>query len=195
VRRRRRAKNPGHTGAEPYNYFLTVIFPDRELRILPYNRVVKDVGGQTLESMLERASETFDATPRDKAVNPDRPHCFGMYGDGRWHRLTATEGSFDPGDPTGSIDAAILDANFIKPILGITNPTVDERIDFVGGIRGTEELVKRVDSGEYALAFALHATTIEQLLRVADAGAVMPPKSTWFEPKLRSGMVVNLLYE
>jgi uncharacterized protein (DUF1015 family) len=194
VCRRRRAKNPGHTGAEPYNFFLTVIFPDSELRILPYNRVIKDVGGQTLELMLERASESFDATARDKAVNPDRPHCFGLYANGRWYRLTATEGSFDPDDPTGSIDAAILDANFIKPILGVTNPIVDDRVDFVGGIRGTEELVRRVDSGEYTLAFALHATTIEQLLCVADAGAVMPPKSTWFEPKLRSGMVVNLLY-
>jgi uncharacterized protein (DUF1015 family) len=193
VCRRAREKDPGHTGDEPYNFFLTVAFPDRELTILPYNRVVKGLGGLTLEQVLGRVSDKFQVTPRDGEVSPSRPHCFGMYGGGRWHRLTAKEGSFDPADPTGSIDAAILGANLIAPILGIARPTVDERVDFVGGIRGTGELVRRVDSGAYDLAFSLHATTIEQLLRVADAGEVMPPKSTWFEPKLRSGMVVNLL--
>jgi uncharacterized protein (DUF1015 family) len=195
VCRRHRARNPGHTGAEPYNFFLTVIFPDRELRILPYNRVIRDMGDLTLEHLLKRASASFDVTSRDRAVSPDRPHCFGLYGAGRWYRLTAKPGSFDPDDPTRSVDAAILDANLIEPILGIANPTLDERVDFVGGIRATAELERRVDAGECALAFALHATTIDQLLRVADAGAVMPPKSTWFEPKLRSGLVVNLLYE
>jgi uncharacterized protein (DUF1015 family) len=195
VCRRAREKDPGHTGDEPYHFFLTVAFPDRELTILPYNRVVKGLGGLTLEQVLEEASGRFHVTARDGDVKPSRPHCFGMYGGGRWHRLTAKEGSFDPGDPTGSIDAAILGANLIAPILGIARPGVDERVDFVGGIRGTGELVRLVDSGEYDLAFSLYATTVDQLLCVADASEVMPPKSTWFEPKLRSGMIVNLLTE
>ncbi len=193
VCRRYREKNPGHTGDEPFNYFLTVAFPDRELNILAYNRVVKDLNGMTPGQLLERASEAFDVEPSDSEVVPDRPHQFGVYSDRRWHRLIAKPGSFDQNSPTRSIDASILGENFIAPILGISDPKTDKRIDFVGGIRGTGELVKLVDSGEYKLAFSLYPTSIQQLLNVADAGEVMPPKSTWFEPKLRSGMVVSLL--
>ncbi|MBD3170294.1 MAG: DUF1015 family protein [candidate division Zixibacteria bacterium] len=195
VARRRREANPDHTGDEIYNYFLNVIFPDEELRILPYNRVVKDTGGMSVDELIEKASDKFETVPHDGAVNPEKPHEFGMYCGGKWYLMKSKEGSFDPEDPTNSIDAAILGNNFISPILGIDDPKTDKRIDFVGGIRGTRELEKLVDSGEYKLAFSLHATTIEQLLKVADAGQVMPPKSTWFEPKLRSGMVVNLLNE
>jgi uncharacterized protein (DUF1015 family) len=193
VCRRMRERNPDHTGEEIYNYFLHVTFPDKELNILPYNRVVRDMNNLKLDQLLEKASERFDVTPADKEISPVSPHIFGLYAEGKWFRMKSKEGSFDPDDPTGSIDAAVLADNLIAPILGITNPKTDDRIDFVGGIRGNRELVKLVDSGEYKLAFSLHATTIEQLLKVADAGEVMPPKSTWFEPKLRSGMVVNLL--
>lgn len=195
VRRRLREKNSGHTGDEAYNFFLNVMFADRELRILPYNRVVRDLGGRTLDGLLERAAEKFDVAPSGETVTPGEPHRFGLYCGGRWFELTARDGSFDPGGPTGSIDAAIIGANLLGPVLGISDPTTDKRIAFVGGIRGTEELVRLVDAGEFEIAFSLHATSIEQLLTVADAGGVMPPKSTWFEPKLRSGMIVNLLTE
>ena len=195
VCRRLREKNPDHTGEEPYNFFLNVMFPDRELRILPYNRAVRDLNGLTLDELLERAAEKFDVSPGGAMVTPDVPHTFGLYCEGKWHTLTARDGSFDPDDPTGSIDAAILGANLLAPLLGIDDPKTDERVTCVGGIRGAGELVRLVDSGEFNIAFSLHATSVEQLLRVADAGDVMPPKSTWFEPKLRSGMVVNLLTE
>ncbi len=195
VCRRLRDKNPAHTGEEPYNFFLNVMFPDRELRILPYNRVVGDLNGHTLDDLLERAAEGFDVSPADAMVTPDETHTLGLYCEGKSYTLTARDGSFDPADPTGSIDAAILGANLLAPFLGIDDPKTDERITCVGGIRGTKELVRLVDSGGFRIAFSLHATSIEQLLRVADAGDVMPPKSTWFEPKLRSGMIVNLLTE
>jgi len=170
-----------------------VIFPDAELHILPYNRVVSDMNGLTVEQMLNKASEFFDIEPHEGEINPEELHTFGMYCEGQWYKLTAKEDTFNPNDPTGSIDAAILGKNFIDPILGITDPKTDKRINFVGGIRGTKELVKLVDSGEYKIAFSLYPTSIRQLLNVADAGQVMPPKSTWFEPKLRSGMIVNVL--
>jgi len=195
VCRRLRQKNAAHTGAEPYNFFLNVLFPDAELRILPYNRVVRDLNGLTLDELIGRAAKTFGVASADGVVTPGGPHRFGLYCEGKWAELTARSGSFDPSDPTGSIDAAILGANLLAPVLGIDDPTTDERIAFVGGIRGADELVRLVDSGEFKIAFSLHATSIEQLLRVADAGDVMPPKSTWFEPKLRSGMVVNVLTE
>jgi uncharacterized protein (DUF1015 family) len=193
VCRRYRERNPNHTGKEGYNYFLAVSFPDDELRILPYNRVVKDLNGMSLDEVFRLAERKFDVMIHGGELSPDKPHHFGIYADGKWYELVAKPGSFDPNDPTGSIDAAILGENFIGPILGITNPKTDKRIDFVGGIRGTKELVKLVDSGDYKIAFSLYPTSIEQLLNVADAGEVMPPKSTWFEPKLRSGLVVNLL--
>ncbi len=195
IRRRSIEANANHTGDEPYNFFLDVIFPDKELNILAYNRVVKDLGDMTVEQILEKAADKFEIAPHEGDVDPAEPHTFGMYADGKWYQLKSKAGSFDESSPTGSIDAAVLGANFIAPIMGIENPKTDKRIDFVGGIRGTKELVKLVDSGDYKMAFSLYPTSIKQLLDVADAGEVMPPKSTWFEPKLRSGMVVNLLSE
>lgn len=186
-------KSPNHTGDEIYNYFLDVLFADKELRILPYNRVVKNLKGLTPDQFFDKAREAFDVSPADDSAEPDKPHRFRMYCGGKWYSLIAKDGSFDPSHPTKSIDASILADNLLAPVLGITDPKTDKRIDFVGGIRGVEELVRLVDSGEYEAAFALYPTSIQQLLSVADAGEVMPPKSTWFEPKLRSGMVVNLL--
>ena len=193
VCRRKKEQNPHHTGEEDYNYFLNVIFSDSELSILPYNRVIRDMNGLTISEILEKTAHNFEISSMDGAVNPEELHTFGMYAEGNWFLLKAREDSFDPNDPTESIDAAILGDNFIAPILGITDPKTDKRINFVGGIRGTKELIRLVNSGEYKLAFSLFPTSIKQLLDVADAGEVMPPKSTWFEPKLRSGMIVNML--
>ena len=193
VCRRKKEQNPHHTGEEDYNYFLNVIFSDSELSILPYNRVIREMNGLTISEILEKTAHNFEISSMDGAVNPEELHTFGMYVEGNWFLLKAREGSFDPNDPTGSIDAAILGDNFIAPILGITDPKTNKRINFVGGIRGTKELIRLVNSGEYKLAFSLFPTSIKQLLDVADAGEVMPPKSTWFEPKLRSGMIVNML--
>ena len=195
VCRRWREKHPGGAGDKIFAYFLNVLFPDNELRILPYNRVIRDLNGLSVDEILKRAQERFTVAPADGAVEPDQAHRFGLYAAGRWWRLDAKPGSFDPAHPTRSIDASILAENLVAPILGITDPRIDKRIEFVGGIRGVGELVKLVDSGEFKIAFSLHPTSIEQLLKVADAGTVMPPKSTWFEPKLRDGLVVNLLSE
>ncbi len=195
VRRRMREQNPAHSGQEIYNFFLNVMFPDEELRILPYNRVVKDLNGLTPEQLIARAEETFTVAAQDGPVTPGKNHNVGMYVDGKWYLLTMKSGTFDPGDPVQSIDSAILTKNFLDPVLGIRDLRTDDRIDFVGGIRGVAELVKLVNSNEYKIAFSMYPVTIGQLLDVADAGQVMPPKSTWFEPKLRSGMVVNLLKE
>ncbi len=191
--RKMRAQNKNHTGKEPYNFFLNVIFPDSELAIMPYNRVIKDLNGMTLPQFLEKIKDKFTVAPQSSEVNPQKAHTFGFYCEGKWYLLGAREGTFDPKHPTKSIDASILADNLIGPVLGITNPRTDKRIDFVGGIRGTKELVKLVDSSEFKAAFSLYPTSIEQLLNVADRGEVMPPKSTWFEPKLRDGMVVNIL--
>jgi uncharacterized protein (DUF1015 family) len=193
VCRRYRENNPNYTGNEPYNYFLNVTFPHDELTILPYNRVVKDLNNMSLDEVFKEAEKNFEVRVHKDEFSPDKPHHFGVYAQHKWYEMISRDGSFKPNDPVGSIDAAILGDNFIAPILGITNPKTDKRIDFVGGIRGTQELVRLVDSDEYRMAFSVYPTTIEQLLKVADAGEVMPPKSTWFEPKLRSGMVVNLL--
>ena len=195
VCRRLTAKNLDCTDDAIHNHFLNVLFSEHELDILPYNRVVRDLNGLSLDEILEQAKTHFSVETADSAINPENPHEFGIYCDGKWYLLKSKIGSFDENDPVGSIDAAILGKNFIEPILGISDPKTDKRINFVGGIRGTEELVKLVDSGEYKIAFSLFATSISQLLNVADAGEVMPPKSTWFEPKLRSGMIVNLLDE
>jgi len=192
IRALRREANPNHTGNEPYNYFLSVIFPDDQMMILDYNRVVKDLNGLDEAAVLDRVREAFDVVPADDA-KPQRARCFGMYLGGRWYRLTAKEGSFPAADPVRSLDVAILQDNLLAPVLGIGDPRSDERIDFVGGIRGMAELERLVDSGAGAVAFAVHPTSIDQLFRVADAGTVMPPKSTWFEPKLRSGLIVRPL--
>ena len=187
---RRKKAGAAHTGLEEYNFFLTVIFPHDQMYIMDYNRVVKDLAGLSKEAFVERISEKFDLSPGgDK--KPDAPLSFGMYLDGEWHSLVAKEGSFDPKDPVGSLDVSILQNNLLEPILGIENPRTDKRIDFVGGIRGMEELERRVDSGECAAAFSMFPTRIDQLMAIADAGMIMPPKSTWFEPKLRSGLVIH----
>ncbi|RME26625.1 MAG: DUF1015 domain-containing protein [Candidatus Zixiibacteriota bacterium] len=195
VRRRLREQNPNHTGRESYNFFLTVMFDERELQILPYNRVVTDLGELSTEEFLARVREKFDVATRAGDVAPDRPHHFGMYLDGQWYELTAKAELLDEAHAVRSIDSSILSELLLGPILGITDLRRDKRIDFVGGIRGTAELVRLVSSGRYRVAFSLYPTTVRQLMQVADAGEVMPPKSTWFEPKLRSGMVINLLEE
>lgn len=193
--RRLKQKNAKHTGKESHCFFLNGLFPSDELYIMPYNRVVKDLNGLSEADFLERVSQNFSVSESPKEVEPKYLHTFGMYLNSNWYSLIAKPGSFDESHPTESIDAAILGSNLIAPILGIENPRTDKRIDFVGGIRGTAELARLVDSKKFAVAFSLCATTIEQLLTVADAGQVMPPKSTWFEPKLRSGLLVHRLTE
>jgi uncharacterized protein (DUF1015 family) len=192
IRALRRDANPDHKGDEAYNYFLTVIFPDDQMMILDYNRVVRDLQGLDPDGFVAAISERFEIEPTDDG-RPTRRRCFGMYFGGRWHRLTAKDGTFPADDPVRSLDVAILQDNLLAPVLGVGDPRSDERIDFVGGIRGLTELEKKVDSGDWAVAFALHPTSIDQLFAVADAGLVMPPKSTWFEPKLRSGLIVRPL--
>ncbi|KQC11210.1 MAG: hypothetical protein APR54_11175 [Candidatus Cloacimonas sp. SDB] len=194
VGQRRRAENPTHTGEEEYNYFLAVIFPHDQLYIMDYNRVVKDLNGLSNDKFIEMVKEKFIIEKPDpkEPYKPSELHTFGMYFMGKWFKLTAIKNTFPQNDPVKSLDVSILQENLLKPILGIGDPRTDDRIDFVGGIRGLEELSKRVDAGE-AVAFSLFPTSIEQLMAIADAGEVMPPKSTWFEPKLRSGVIVHLL--
>lgn len=192
VGRERRRRNPHHTGREEYNYFLAGIFPHDQLRILAYNRVVRDLNGLSPEDFLEQTAARFEVEPAPGNATPASLHSFGTYLAGRWYRLTAREGTYPPSDPVKSLDVSILQENLLGPILGIKDPRQDKRIDFVGGIRGIAELSRRVDKAG-GVAFALFPTSIEQLLRVADRGLFMPPKSTWFEPKLRSGLVVHLL--
>ncbi len=192
VRTARRESNPAHTGDEAYNYFLSVIFPHDQMMILDYNRVVRDLAGMDRDAFIGAVGERFDVSATDSG-RPDRAKCFGMYLDGRWYRLTARAGTFPEDDPVRSLDVAILQDTLLAPVLGIGDPRSDERVDFVGGIRGLEELERLVDSGRWAVAFALHPTSIDQLFAVADAGLVMPPKSTWFEPKLRSGLIIRPL--
>jgi uncharacterized protein (DUF1015 family) len=187
----RRKKNPDHTGEEEYNFFLSVIFPDNQMKILDYNRVVMDLNGLGPDELLAAVSEKFSVEPTEDP-KPTVQKTFGMFLNGRWYRLSAKEGSFPADDPVNSLDVAILQSNLLSPVLGIGDPRTDERIDFVGGIRGLKELERRVAAGA-AVAFALFPTSIEQLMAIADAGEVMPPKSTWFEPKLRSGLIVRPL--
>ena len=190
VAKRRREANPNHTGLEEYNYILAVIFPKSQLRILPYNRVVQDLNGMTPERFLEAASRSFIVTRSGKA-SPLEAREFSMYLEGQWYTLVPREGTYEKDDPVESLDVSILQKNMLEPLLGITDPRTSERIDFIGGIRGTGELVRLVDSGRFAVAFSVYPTSLDQLLSVADSGRVMPPKSTWFEPKLRSGLVVH----
>jgi len=193
VRDLRKAANPYHSGAEEYNYFLTVIFPDRELNIMPYNRAVKDLNGHTLAEFMTLVSRTFEITPLHSSYAATERHKFGMYLSGRWYELAAREDSFAAADPVARLDVSILQNNLLSPVLGVRNPRTDQRIHFVGGIRGVEELERLVDSGCFEVAFSLFHTTIDELMELADAGMIMPPKSTWFEPKLRSGLFVHLL--
>jgi uncharacterized protein (DUF1015 family) len=188
----RKASNPNHTGEEAYNYFLSVIFPHNQMQILDYNRVVKDLNGLDKATFLAQVGEIFRLTLSDQPVKPGRNGEFGMYLDGQWYRLSLDAARI-PADPVARLDVSLLADNLIEPILGISDPRRDNRIDFVGGIRGLGGLVQRVDSGEMAVAFSLFPTSMEQLMAVADAGEVMPPKSTWFEPKLADGLVSHLL--
>ncbi|MDD5306674.1 MAG: DUF1015 family protein [Deltaproteobacteria bacterium] len=187
----RKAKNPHHTGEEGYNHFLAVIFPHDQMHIMDYNRVVKDLKGQSQGSFLNAVREKFEAE-KTESPRPGRATEFGMFLGGQWYRLRARPGSYDGQDPVRSLDVSILQENLLAPLLGIGDPRRDKRIDFVGGIRGTAELERRVNGG-WAVAFALHATSMDQLMAIADAGQIMPPKSTWFEPKLRSGLLVRPL--
>lgn len=191
VGRERKAKNPQHRGDEPYNYFMAVLFPHNQLQILDYNRVVKDLGGLSPEAFLSKVAEKF-RVEKASSGRPEKRHQFGMYLQGQWYRLEAIPGSFREDDPIGSLDVSILQENLLAPVLGITDPRTDKRIDFIGGIRGLSALEQRVAEG-WAVAFALYPTSLEQVMAVADAGLIMPPKSTWFEPKLRSGLLVRTL--
>lgn len=193
VRDIRAAANPSHNGTEEYNYFLTVIFPDRELNIMPYNRVVCDLNNHTLAEFMARVAENFEVTPVSSPVSPDARHRFGMYIAGKWYELSARRDSFNESDPVDRLDVSILQNNLLNPVLGIRNPRTDQRIHFVGGIRGLSELERLVASGGYAVAFSLCPTSIDELMSLADADKIMPPKSTWFEPKLRSGLFLHLL--
>jgi uncharacterized protein (DUF1015 family) len=187
-----RAANPAHRGDEEYNWFLAVLFPADQLRILPYNRVVRDLHGLTPAEVLQGLGDLGKLTPAASAA-PDRSGVFCVYLQGAWHRLELDPAGIDRSDPIASLDVSLLQDRVLAPMLGIGDPRTDKRIDFVGGIRGTAELERRVESGEMAIAFSLYPTTLEQLMAVSDAGQVMPPKSTWFEPKLRSGLFVHEL--
>jgi uncharacterized protein (DUF1015 family) len=177
-----------------YQYFLQVLFPHDEVNILPYNRVAKIPNDLSLKQLLHNAESKFKISLNTNGYfSPDSPHVFGVYAGGNWYRMELLKQTWSSNDPVGEIDAEILQKNFIDPLLGIQDPKTDDRIQFVGGIRGHKALEKQVDSGDFDIAFSIFATTIDQLMNVADLQKVMPPKSTWFEPKLRSGMVVHLL--
>lgn len=195
IRQQRQKANADHTGNEPYNFFLTVIFPHEQMQILDYNRLVEDLNGHTPEQLLEKIRTRFSVKKvRDaREAKPQQGHQFAMFLQGAWYQLTADSEFIDENDPVGRLDVSILQKHILSPLLNITDPRKDSRIDFVGGIRGLGELEKRVSGGGWAVAFALYPTSIEQLMSIADAGEVMPPKSTWFEPKLRSGLIVHLL--
>lgn len=188
-----RQGNKAHTDQEEYNTFQAVIFPHNMMYIMDYNRVVQDLYGLTPEQFLAAAGEKFSIDEQQGAFKPGQLHSFGMYLNGKWYQLVAKSGSFPANNPVAKLDVSILQNNLLNPILGIQNPRTDKRINFVGGIRGMQELERLVDSGKYAVAFSLFATSIEELMDIADAGEIMPPKSTWFEPKLRDAMVVHLV--
>ena len=187
-------QNPNHTGEEGYCYFLAVIFPDNQLKIIDYNRLVKDLNGLTPAQLLDALTENFEVKKCGAEIyHPDRLHNFAMYLDGAWYSLTAKQGTYDDNDPIGVLDVTILSNLVLDKLLGIKDLRTDKRIDFVGGIRGLGELQRRVDSGEMQVAFALYPVSMKQLIDIADSGNIMPPKTTWFEPKLRSGLVIHSL--
>ena len=187
--------NPAHTGDEEYNYFLAVAFPASHLNIIDYNRVVKDLNGLTPAELLDKLAEHFEVEDKgsDDPYRPASLHNFSLYLDGRWYSLTAKSGTYNDADPIGVLDVTISSDLILRDILGIHDLRSDKRIDFVGGIRGLDELKHRVDSGEMALALALYPVSMKQLMDIADSGNIMPPKTTWFEPKLRSGLVIHRL--
>ena len=193
VRELRREQNPSHSGQEEYNFFLTVIFPENQLNIMPYNRVVKDLNGHDTADFMAKIETLFQVSPSPVQVVPSQRHQLGMYLAGSWYRLQALNEIINETDTVSRLDVSILQDRLLSPILGIENPRTDQRIHFVGGIRGNDELVKLVDSGEYSVAFSLFPTSIRELIELADQDQIMPPKSTWFEPKLRSGLFVHLL--
>jgi uncharacterized protein (DUF1015 family) len=186
-------KNRMHRGDEEYNFFLAVLFPHNQLRIMDYNRVVKDLNGRTKSEFLEAIGKIAAVAPVSGQFRPSAKGEVGMYLDHQWYRCVIPKKFLDIADPVERLDVAILQREILAPVLGIDDPRTNKRIDFVGGIRGLGELDRRVDSGEMAVAFALYPTSIEELMAIADAGKIMPPKSTWFEPKLRDGMVVHFL--
>ncbi|NDL66924.1 DUF1015 domain-containing protein [Anaerotalea alkaliphila] len=193
VGQKRRLENPGYTGKEEFNYFLSVLFPDNQLKILDYNRVVKDLNGMDKGAFLEAVKGKFLVEKESgQAIRPVEKATFGMFLDGTWYLLRAKEGIARSENPVEALDVSILQNHLLAPVLGIQDPRTDERIDFVGGIRGLEELERRVRK-DMAVAFAMVPTGIDELMSIADAGALMPPKSTWFEPKLRSGLFIHLL--
>ena len=186
--------NPGHRGDEEYNYFMAVAFPASHLKIIDYNRVVRDLNGLTPAQFLDRLAENFIVEEKGKEIyHPNGLHNFALYLDGKWYSLTAKEGTYNDSDPIGVLDVTVSSDLILRDILNITDLRSDNRIDFVGGIRGLEELQRRVDSGEMAMALALYPVTMGQLITIADTGNIMPPKTTWFEPKLRSGLIIHKL--
>jgi uncharacterized protein (DUF1015 family) len=187
-------ENKHHKGDEEYNFFLAVHFPDKQLKILDYNRTVKDLNGMTPDEFLARLRESFVVEEKGSEIyRPEKLHNFSMYLEGKWYSLTALEGTYNDSDPIGVLDVTILTERILSPVLDIQDLRRSKRIDFVGGIRGLAELSKRVDSGEMKVAFALYPVSMKQLIDIADTGNIMPPKTTWFEPKLRSGLVIHLL--
>lgn len=189
---KRREENPGYTGEEEFNYFLSVLFPDDQLHIWPYNRYVHDLNGLTDEAFLSALEKCFDVSPVSGSCEPAEKHQTGMYLKGQWYRLDMKTGTFDDNDPVGRLDVSILQKNLLEPILGIEDPRTSPRIDFIGGIRGLSELERLVNENQ-GVAFAMYPTTLDDLMNIADSSKVMPPKSTWFEPKLRSGIFIHEL--
>ena len=194
VGQEKKQQNPHHTGKEEYNYFLAVIFPDEQLKIIDYNRVVKDLNGLSSTELLKKLEEAFVVEKKGAEIyTPNKLHNFSMYLDGTWYSLTAKPGTYNDTDPIGVLDVTILSNLVLDKILDIKDLRTSKRIDFVGGIRGLGELKRRVDSGEMKVAFALYPVSMKQLIDIADTGNIMPPKTTWFEPKLRSGLVIHSL--
>ena len=194
VGKEKREKNSGHNGTEEYNYFLAVHFPDNQLRIMDYNRTVRDLNGLNEAEFLLKLEKGFTLIEKGSQIyKPAKLHNFSMYLAGKWYSLTAKSGTFNDTDPIGGLDVTILAEQVLMPILDIQDLRRSKRIDFIGGIRGLEELSRRVDSGEMKVAFALYPVSMKQLINIADSGNIMPPKTTWFEPKLRSGLVIHLL--
>jgi len=190
----RKKNNPNHTGNEDYNFFLAVHFPDNQLTIIDYNRVITDLNGLTTEEFISKLNKSFTVEKQgSETYKPTCLHEFSMYLEGNWYKLTAKEGTYDDNNPIGVLDVTILTSEVLEPILDIKDLRRSTRIDFVGGIRGLGELKKRVDSGEMKAAFALYPVSMDQLINIADSGSIMPPKTTWFEPKLRSGLVIHKL--
>ncbi|HCP08186.1 MAG TPA: DUF1015 domain-containing protein [Candidatus Moranbacteria bacterium] len=193
VARNRHAQDKSPGSAKEYEAVLAVFFPDNQLKVMDYNRAVKDLNGLTPEQFIEKISASFIVSKNFTARAPQQLHDFGMYLRGEWYKITVKEDLYDANDPVASLDADILQEHLLRPVLGIKDPRVDDRIKFIGGIRGMDELEKLVNKDGFAVAFSLYPTTMEQIIKVADAGAIMPPKSTWFEPKLRSGIFTHRL--